>query len=145
MLALVLLGRDPFAFALVQNHWHRELGPPWTAFARSIAMLKNRPSAATLTVQSSELVSTLALLATIAWSAVRLKPSFSIYAALSMLVPLFSGSLMSMPRFALTIFPVHLMLAAFSNVPNVRQTLLAISSVLMALSAALFVTWRWVA
>ncbi len=51
----------------------------------------------------------------------------------------------SMPRFALTIFPIYRVLAAFSRNSNARRTLLAISSVLKALSTASFVTWRWIA
>jgi hypothetical protein len=75
----------------------------------------------------------------------RLRPSFTAYMALSILVPLSTSSLMSMPRFALVLFPMFVVLALWGGRSWVNSTIVAFSLPLLGLFTVLFADWYWVA
>lgn len=79
----------------------------------------------------------------------RARASYSVYVWGSLIVPLsfvFTGRpLMSLPRFALPIFPLYWALAAWTaGRPARHQLVIAVSAGLLGLATALFVTWYYV-
>ena len=72
----------------------------------------------------------------------KLRVDYSIYAVLAYLVPTLAGSFSSMPRYALAIFPVFILLALiFSKTPRIYKYLFfSVMILLLAISTALF--WR---
>ncbi|HEY2569962.1 MAG TPA: mannosyltransferase family protein, partial [Solirubrobacteraceae bacterium] len=66
--------------------------------------------------------------------------------ALPLSYPVSSQPLMSLPRFLLVLFPLTIWLAAWlSSRARAQRPALALSALLMALFAADFATWHWVA
>ncbi|MDE2480764.1 MAG: hypothetical protein KGN02_01065, partial [bacterium] len=74
-----------------------------------------------------------------------LRPSYIAYMALSILIPMSTSSLMSMPRFALVLFPMFGILARWGDRPWVNNLVLAFSLPLLGLFTVLFADWYWVA
>ena len=74
-----------------------------------------------------------------------LRPSYIAYMALSILVPMSTSNLMSMPRFALVLFPMFAILARWGERPWVNNVILAFSLPLLGLFTVLFADWYWVA
>jgi hypothetical protein len=66
--------------------------------------------------------------------------------ALPLSYPVSSQPLMSLPRFLLVLFPLTIWLAAWLSArPRLQLPALAASALLLAVFAAQFATWHWVA
>jgi hypothetical protein len=74
-----------------------------------------------------------------------LRPSYVAYMALSILVPMSTSSLMSMPRFALVLFPMFVIFARWGERRWVNNLIPAFSLPLLGLYTVLFANWYWVA
>jgi hypothetical protein len=71
----------------------------------------------------------------------RLGVAYAAFVALSLLPPLVMGGTTSIARLTSTLFPIFILLAAWST-PAWRMGLLAVFGILQGLVAALFFTWR---
>lgn len=142
---LWVLNGDPLYFSHVQAHWNRHLAAPWTAIFNSFHKIANATSSQTIANQLLELVFTALMIGVLVAGWRRLRPSFIAYMGLSILVPLCTSSLMSMPRFALVLFPMFAILALWGRRPSVNNAILAFSLPLLGLYTVLFADWYWVA
>lgn len=133
---------DPLAFLHAQDGWNREVGPPWDTVTR---FFEGRITLATgfhsLTDLAFTLLGGVALVLAWRW----LRPSYSLYLTAMLLVPLMTGSLVSMPRFVLVMFPMYLVLAILGRRPGVHETLLVVGMGLGGVFMALYAQWYWVA
>lgn len=136
---------DPLFFSHVQAHWNRHLAPPWVSVTNSILAIAHAHSGAAVANQALELSFTALMLAVLIFGWKRLRPSYIAYLALSVLVPMCTSSLMSMPRFALVLFPLFAILARWGDRPWVNNLILAFSLPLLGLFTVLFADWYWVA
>jgi hypothetical protein len=75
----------------------------------------------------------------------RLRLSYAVYMALSILVPMSTSSLMSMPRFALVLFPMFVVFALWGARPSANNAIVAFSLPILGLYTVLFADWYWVA
>jgi hypothetical protein len=144
MFVLWVLRGDPLYFSHVQAHWNRHLAPPWVSVWHSLVLMFTSHAPQTIAGQGIELVFTALMIAVFAAGFRRLRPSFSAYMALSILIPLCTSSLMSMPRFALVLFPMFIVLALWGNRPWVNNAIVAFSLPLLGLFTVLFANWYWV-
>lgn len=133
---------DPLAFLHAQDGWHRELGPPWDTVIR---FLDGRFSLATGYHSLTDLAFTLVAIVGVVLAWRWLRPSYSLYFAAMLLVPLMTGSLVSMPRFVLVMFPLYLVLAILGRRQAVHETLLVVGMGLGGVYMALYAQWYWVA
>ena len=83
----------------------------------------------------------LAFLALIVAASFKLKPGYVIFAALSLLAPLSSGSVGSMIRYVVTLVPCFALLAIWGRRQWVDRLVLGVSLPLMALLAVMFSHW----
>jgi len=142
---LWVLRGDPLYFSHVQSHWNRHLAWPYESVWHSIHAIAAAKIASTASGQVIELFFT-ALMIAIFFAGFRyLRPSLSAYMALSILVPMSTSSLMSMPRFALVLFPMFIILALWGKRPWVNNAIVAFSLPLLGLFTVLFADWYWVA
>jgi hypothetical protein len=74
-----------------------------------------------------------------------LRPSYALYFAASLLVPMSTASLMSMPRFVLVVFPAFMLLGLFGNRPAVNSALVSFFLPVLGLFTVLFADWYWLA
>ena len=83
----------------------------------------------------------------VAWT--RIGPAYGVYcaasAALALSVPTHTYPLLSLPRFALVVFPVFLALALVARSRRAEWAIVGLSSMLLALHVIQWVLWRWVA
>jgi hypothetical protein len=145
MAFLWVLNGDPLYFSHVQVNWNRHLAAPWTAIWNSIHKVAVSASPQTVANQVLELVFTALMLGVLFGGARRLKPSYIAYMALSILMPMSTSSLMSMPRFALVLFPMFVIFALWGARSSVNNAIVALSLPLLGLFTVLFANWYWVA
>jgi hypothetical protein len=142
---LWVLRGDPLYFSHVQVHWNRHLAPPWASVARSVDMIVHAHGAQAAAAQAIELGFTVLMLGVLIGGIRYLRPSFWVYMALSILIPMCTSSLMSMPRFALVLFPMFIVLAQWGSRSWVNNAIVAFSLPLLGLFTVLFANWYWVA
>jgi Mannosyltransferase (PIG-V) len=151
MAYLWVLRADPLYFSHVQVHWNRHFAMPWVsvhnAFHKIAIAMKTASAASGQTIagQLLELSATFLMIGVLAFGFLKLRPSYIAYMALSILAPMCTSSLMSMPRFALVLFPMFAILARWGERPWVNNVILAFSLPLLGLFTVLFADWYWVA
>ncbi|MBV9646666.1 MAG: glycosyltransferase family 39 protein [Candidatus Eremiobacteraeota bacterium] len=145
MAVLWLLRGDPLYFSHVQIHWNRHLALPWASVGRSISIILHPHSAPVAVGQVIELSFTALMLAVLILGFRTLRPSAWIYMALSVIIPMCTSSLMSMPRFALVLFPMFIVLALWGRRTWFNSAVVAFSLPLLGLFTVLFTSWYWVA
>ncbi len=145
MAYLWVLRADPLYFSHVQIHWNRHLAPPWVSLLNAFGKVAHGPGAQLVANQSLEVAFTLLMIAVLVGGLHALRPSYIAYMALSILVPMSTSNLMSMPRFALVLFPMFAILARWGERPWVNNVILAFSLPLLGLFTVLFADWYWVA
>ncbi|MDE2572436.1 MAG: hypothetical protein KGM44_07945 [bacterium] len=140
----VLVG-DPLYFSHVQEHWHRHLAWPWVSITNGFHQIAHAHAPQSIAYQSIELVFTAFMIAMLVLGIRTLRPSYWVYMLLSTVVPLSTSSLMSMPRFALVLFPIFVLLAVWGRRPAVNNAVVAFSLPLLGLFTVLFADWYWIA
>ena len=146
MLYLYALVGDPMAFQKIQVDWNRHLSFPWVSIANTVKMIAAHPLASAAAVNHMiELIFTLGFLVLMVVSFKVLRPSYSLYFAASLLVPMSTASLMSMPRFELVVFPAFMLLALWGRLPVVNSAIVSLFLPLLGLFTVLFADWYWLA
>ncbi len=145
MAYLWVLRGDPLYFSHVQAHWNRHLAAPWVSFEHSIALIAGNVEPQTVANQLLEVTFTVLMLGALVIGFRRLRASYIAYMAVSILVPLSTSSLMSMPRFALVLFPMFALFGLWGARPTVNNIIVALSLPLLGLFTVLFADWYWVA
>jgi Gpi18-like mannosyltransferase len=145
MAYLWVLRADPLYFVHVQKYWKRQAAPPWVSVQHSFHQILHSHFAQAVANQSLELGFTLLMLTVLVAGWRRLRPSYIVYMALSILVPMSTSSLMSMERFALVLFPMFAILARWGERPWANTLIVAFSLPLLGLFTVLFANWYWVA
>jgi hypothetical protein len=144
MAYLWILRADPLYFSHVQIHWNRQLAPPWVSLINAFDKLVHG-SGVQVAHESLEVAFTFLMIAVLLAGWHSLRPSYIAYMALSILVPMSTSNLLSMPRFALVLFPMFAILARWGERPWVNNVILAFSLPLLGLFTVLFADWYWVA
>jgi hypothetical protein len=133
---------DVLAFLGAEASWGRHLMPPWETlaafFAGPLEVHSGEHSAVNLLFTVVGVI-----LAAAAWRLLR--PSYAAYMTALILVPLCSGSLLSMPRFLVADFPAFLVLAIAGRRLAFDRLYVIIGIGLGAFFMALFAAWYWVA
>jgi hypothetical protein len=159
---LALDGGDGLAPFRAQESWGRELTWPLGGIAegagaawdgvREIVSGEPRtwPVYDTAWLDVALFATLLAVLAATAGALRRLPAAYALYAAAALALPLTFPAggqpLMSLPRFAAVLWPLHLWLAlAVVDRPRPRKAVVAVSTAGLALVSAEVATWGWVA
>jgi Gpi18-like mannosyltransferase len=145
MAYLWVLRGDPLYFSHVQSHWGRQAAWPWVSVVNSFQSISHAHMGQTVANQALELAFTALMIGVLLAGWKRLRISYTAYMALSILVPMSTASLMSMPRFALVLFPMFAILARWGDRPWANTAIVAFSLPLLGLFTVLFANWYWVA
>ena len=145
MAYLWVLRGDPLYFSHVQIHWNRHFAPPWVAFADAFTKVFHATAGQIVANEMLEIGFTLLMIVVLIGGWRRLRPSYIAYMGLSILIPMSTSSLMSMPRFALVLFPMFAILARWGEKPWINNAIVAFSLPLLGLFTVLFADWYWVA
>ena len=136
---------DPLKFSTVQSHWGRHFAAPWTSVANTVHKIAVAHTPQTVANETLELAFTALMIGALLFGFRRLRLSYTVYMALSILVPMLTASLMSMPRFALVLFPMFALFGLWGGRPSVNNAYVAFSLPLLGLFTVLFADWYWVA
>jgi hypothetical protein len=145
MAYLWVLRGDPLYFTHVQAHWGRHFAPPWVSVIHTVSVIAHAHSPITIANQGEELAFTALMIAVLLAGIRRLRPSYWVYMAASILVPMCTSSLMSMPRFALVLFPMFALFGLWGSRPSANNAIVAFSLPLLGLFTVFFADWYWVA
>jgi len=143
---LYALVGDPLFFLKIQDNWNRHLALPWISIVNTVKEIRAHPLASGGTVNHViELAFTLAFLALVVVAFKKLRLSYALYFAASLLMPMSTASLMSMPRFVLVMFPAFMLMAIWGRNPVVNAAIVSLSLPLLGLFTVLFADWYWLA
>jgi hypothetical protein len=146
MAYLWVLRGDPLYFSHVQVNWDRHFAPPWVSVFNSFDKIAHATVPQTVANQTLEIAFTLLMIGLLIVGWKKLRPSYIAYMGLSILIPMCTSSLMSMPRFALVLFPMFAIMAILSEErPLINIAIVAFSLPLLGLFTVLFADWYWVA
>jgi hypothetical protein len=140
---------DPLAFIHVQATWGRDVsaGGLLNVVGQTIIDLNIGPQ---LLVGQFNPVVLLDLVATVIFGLLliglmrTMRPAYVLFVALTFLVPLSTGTVGSMARYVLMLFPCFLLLAKWGRHAWVDRLVLGVSLPFMAYSAILFSHWYFV-
>jgi hypothetical protein len=130
---------DPWAFLKAQATWSRgsSRSPLMALYEETVDL--NDPGLHKVW----DLFTSVFLIAVSAYALRRLDSGLTIFCLLSVLVPLTSGKVMSMERFATCVVPAFLVLAMWTRRPFVERAVLIGMTMFLALHAVLFADWYW--
>lgn len=134
---------DPFYFLTAENHWQRYLTIPGVSFLEAIKSLTVGSFDLNHFNVLIDLIFAIFGLGFILRSFRFLPAVYSIYGLISLIFPLFTPTLTSMPRFLAVLFPIFILMALIKN----RYMSLAyqiISLMLLSLFITLFINGYWV-
>jgi hypothetical protein len=138
----LIVGQPLAYFSAYDGIWGRSASPldAILVYAREpVALLGWSPS-------WLDLAATIGCLAVSIGVLMRWRPrTWGIFSLAATVIPIASGSLLSMPRFSAVIFPIYLVLARWADRWWRAALVYSMSTALMILFTARFVTWRWIA
>lgn len=137
---------DPLFFIEAQRHYfHVETVAPWTALAGLLGSVASpRPDPFWVTVYLAPLLALLLLAVTVAWTLVsrRSRPSYAVYAAISLLSFASISWPISVPRYILGVVPMFLMLGRLGR-SRLGSAALVASALLLMLLTSQFALGHW--
>ncbi|MGZ4395228.1 MAG: mannosyltransferase family protein [Gaiellaceae bacterium] len=146
---------DPWAFWGAQDLWHRHLswaGPLGGIWDGVHALWGPTPSgaapmhASAVNIEGAVALAVCVLLTVVAWR--KVGAPYGLFAALSLAIPLSLPSsrwpLLSLPRFALVIFPLFMALAALGARPRAHTFIVAASALFLGVAVTQWALWQWV-
>ena len=162
-LVLAATGEDPLAPFSAQDAWNRSFAGPFLGVADGVAagvrgigdLVTGEPRPTDpfdpAALDAMLLVALAAVLVATAGAIRRLPLAYWLYAVAALALPLSfpvdGQPLMSLPRFAAVLWPLHLWAALWllDRAPAVRQAVLGASVAGLAVASWLVATWQWVA
>lgn len=134
---------DPFYFMSVQSEWSRQLSLPWAGFWVAIYGIFQPDFLVKYYYVLLNLIFGIFGLGLAIRSFRFLPPVYSFYAFFSVLLPLLTSNLSSMPRFLLPIFPIFILIGLIKK-EFIYTLFCTISLLLLSVLAVLFFNGYWV-
>lgn len=133
---------DPFYFISAETHWQRTLTIPGIGFWETLKNMSGSFNSLNISILL-DLIFAVFGVGLVLRSFRFLPISFSVYGLLSVLLPLLTPTLSSMPRFLLVVFPIFIVVAFIKN--YYLQLIFQLFSIsLLAIFTALFFAGYWV-
>lgn len=144
LLYLKLQYRDPLIFNSAQTFWHRQIFVnPLITFDRYLVESIHYPFVNWN--HSIDLIFSLSFLVLSIIVYLKLDRILGLYSFLTIFLPILTGTLDSVPRFALAAFPVFILLGIWSQNRNVKFALLSGFIFLQIIFTVLFINGYWLA
>ncbi|MBI2315277.1 glycosyltransferase family 39 protein [Candidatus Daviesbacteria bacterium] len=134
---------DPFYFIQAEDYWHRQLVIPGSTIFNSLQQLVIPGYIAKNFKAFLDFILTILGIGLVWKVFKKLSFDFAIFSLVSLLLPLFSPTLLAVPRYLLTIFPIFIVLAFYKN-QYLIFAYLVFSLLFLAGFAVLFITGKWV-
>lgn len=134
---------DPFYFITAEKNWQRSLSFPWVGFWETLKSLTLPGFITTYFNSVLDLLFAIFGVGLVIRSFRFLPLSYSLYSLTSIILPLVTGTLLSMPRFLLVIFPIFILIGLTKN-RFISLGYQVISLMLLSLFIVLFVNGFWI-
>lgn len=134
---------DPFYFITAEKNWQRDLSLPWFGFWNALENITTPGFITHYFMTVLDLLFAIFGVGFVIRSFRFLPPQYSIYALISIILPLLTSTLSSIPRFLLVIFPIFILIALVKN-KFLTLAYQVISLMLLSLFIVLFVNGFWV-
>lgn len=133
------------AFVAQEKRWERDLSLPWSAPINYVRHLVEvgvfevgKPALGLL-----ELIFFVFFVVIFGFSYLKLRLSYTVFFALSLLIPITTGTLQAVHRYGLVIFPVFILLALIKN-EMLQQLWIFFSLTLLGILTVMFINGYWV-
>lgn len=134
---------QPFTFLTYQrDHWFRHAAAPWTGMHAAFNSMWGSPADAHMVGFEEFFFAALGLTATI-FCARRLRLSYTVWMAMNWILFTATTFMVSVPRYALTLFPLFILFARLSRRAFWREVLTVWSLLFLSFFACLFANGRW--
>lgn len=135
---------DPFHFQDVQaEHWYKHLQDPFTSIADLSGQARTQPTSSVRVMLTQELVflaiGLVAGLAALRWT----RPAYGVWVLLNVLLFASTSWIQSTPRYALSLFPIFMLLAMIDRQVWLSRLVSAWSLLLLVCFSGLFALNRW--
>jgi Gpi18-like mannosyltransferase len=135
--------RKPFLFAQIQvDAWSHKFTPLFSSLERDIHVFFTKTYEAWVVY---EIIAVLFLLALTVVGFRYLRGSYSLYMLVSLSFVLTGGSVRSMSRYILVVFPVFILMALFTAGRTARWSVSAVSLGVLGVTTGVFASGRWIA
>lgn len=140
---LYIQTQNPFYFLVSQTEWRREIGFPWLGYWQAIINLFQSNFIQKYYYVIFDLLFAIFGLGMAIRSFRFLPAVYPLYALGSVLLPLLTTNLSSMPRFLLPVFPIFILIALIKK-RLFKIIYLIISVILLVIFSSLFINGYWV-
>lgn len=131
LLINIIVSGNAFEFLHQQSaHFSRKVDWPWVGLVGDLGGLVTARPSIKLTVSMADIVALVLSTVAIAWSAWKLRPCYTIYAAGIWILTFCYSFWLSVPRLVLPIFPMFIMFAVLTKGRPVLQFSLGFASIL---------------
>ncbi|MBN1244589.1 hypothetical protein JXA31_03250 [Candidatus Bathyarchaeota archaeon] len=133
-----------FTFMEIERvHWYQTLDP-LGGFAGAVGWLGSNDFSKSLTLGYAQVIfAVFGLFMVLAGYMAKLRPSYVAYLLLTWMLSVSTGFWISVPRYVLTMFPIFMTLALFSQKRIVTIAIMAVSSAALCFFTWLFATGAW--
>lgn len=142
---------DPLLFLHVQEEFGAQRSEslillPQTLWRGLKILVFARPFDLKYYAYAQEFIISIATLGVLVYGLKTVRFSYLLYAGLAFLLPTFTGTLSSMPRYVLLCFPVFIIVnTVLASHTRLRYTVLILSGILLVMNTVLFVQGYWIA
>ena len=131
---------DPFAFSEIQReHWYKNLTWPWVGLQTMVGWFRDDNPDSALMYGGMELLFVLIGLAATVATALRLRPTWSVWMVGNWILTISTGFVLSVPRYSLALFGIMVWSAIIAERWRVVGWVLAAGSA----TAMAYFTWRF--
>ncbi|MDP2656664.1 MAG: mannosyltransferase family protein [bacterium] len=143
---------NPLLFLEAQENWQRNfelsktgVEKAFDTYVKEFETVKDVTDSTPLTTRYIDVMFTILFIVSVIIAWFVLPKPYALFATLLLIIPLLSGRLQSMPRYALSAFPLFLVYARLSRHPLVFSALVILCTFALALFSIMFVSYYWVA
>lgn len=135
---------DPLKFLQFQReHWNRSLSSPWPAFRSSLEGVMIDKPVERVMQHGWQLAAIVIGTATLVVSAIRLRPCYTIYLAISWVLTFCDSFTVCSPRYLLTFFPLFMLLGQLRRWTWAHYSITGLCLMFYALNTTQFVRGWW--
>ncbi len=132
---------EPLGFLKMSSYWGAKIAYPWEGLKQWLVGIILTPYSSNRAKLLIDLIFTFAFLLISILSFRRLKPSYTAYIVLTLLMLLCSNRLLGIPRYLITVFPIFILFGIWGERKWFNLGYIIISSSLFALFLILFENW----
>lgn len=135
---------DPFHFLFVQqDHWFKAIAAPWAGIGGVVDSIVHRRGWESIMLGWMELAFILVGLAGTIYAGLRFRPSWFAWMAGNWLLFVSTSFVMSVPRYALTLFPLFAWFALVGRSPRWWMAITFVSLILLGFFASRMASGEW--